>query len=582
MKITYLNYVFDASAKTIVFSDYTSGSLTKEMLFIITNVEDGIMIYNFADPAKGGTITPDVGGDILTLEYDTTSMDDADKLQIIIDDLNLPAKNDVLLSINDSFPGSTGQKTMAGSLGVVIASNQSAIPVDGSGVTQPVSAASLPLPTGAATEAKQDDAITQLTSIAGEDFATQTTLALVKAKTDNLDIALSALRDASIAAGDNNIGNVDVVTVPSDPFGANADAAVAAGAAGSIQAKLRRLTQGVEDLKTTIVLAAGSAAIGKLAANDGVDIGDVTLNNASIAVTQSGTWDEVGINDSGNSITVDAPVGTPVFTRLSDGSAALIGQKAMAASIPVVLASDQSAITVSSHAVTNAGTFAVQDSEKIADNGGFTDGTTKVMPTGYIYDEVAGTALTENDIAAARINVNRAQVNAIEDGATRGRYATVTAANALKVDASGMAVPVTDNSGSLTVDAPVGTPVFTTITPSATGGWDTFMATSADGSTALTNSAQAIKASAGTFGGYYIYNPNSSAVYVHIYNTASGSVTVGTTNPKNTFCIPATSGANLEITNGIQYGTAMSCAATTTGPGNTAPSTALECNFFFK
>lgn len=43
-------------------------------------------------------------------------------------------------------------------------------------------------------------------------------------------------------------------------------------------------------------------------ANGGVDIGDVTINNATIAVTQSGTWDEVGINDSGNSITVDGTV----------------------------------------------------------------------------------------------------------------------------------------------------------------------------------------------------------------------------------------------------------------------------------
>lgn len=40
-------------------------------------------------------------------------------------------------------------------------------------------------------------------------------------------------------------------------------------------------------------------------AQPGVDIGDVTINNATIAVTQSGTWDDVGINDSGNSITVD-------------------------------------------------------------------------------------------------------------------------------------------------------------------------------------------------------------------------------------------------------------------------------------
>jgi hypothetical protein len=65
-----------------------------------------------------------------------------------------------------------------------------------------------------------------------------------------------------LAAGTNNIGDVDVLTVPADPFGANADAAVAAGAAGSIQAKLRRLTQGVEDLKTLTVLAAGTNNIG--------------------------------------------------------------------------------------------------------------------------------------------------------------------------------------------------------------------------------------------------------------------------------------------------------------------------------
>jgi hypothetical protein len=59
-----------------------------------------------------------------------------------------------------------------------------------------------------------------------------------------------------------DIGDVDVLSVPADPFGANVDAAVAAGAAGSIQAKLRRATQGLEDLKSLVVLAAGSNEIG--------------------------------------------------------------------------------------------------------------------------------------------------------------------------------------------------------------------------------------------------------------------------------------------------------------------------------
>jgi len=129
----------------------------------------------------------------------------------------------------------------------------------------------------------------------------------------------------------------------------------------------------------------------------------------------------------------------------------------VASGIAVPVTDNSSTLSVDDGAgsltVDNGGTFAVQDSQALTDNGGFTDGTSKVFAAGFIYDEVAGTALTENDAAAARINVNRAQVATIEDGVTRGRYATVTAANALKVDASAVAVPVTDNSGSLTIDS---------------------------------------------------------------------------------------------------------------------------------
>ena len=63
----------------------------------------------------------------------------------------------------------------------------------------------------------------------------------------------------SIAAGDNNIGNVDVVTLPA--------------------------------------LVAGSAAIGKLAANSGVDIGDVTLNAGSASIGTLGANSGVDIGD---------------------------------------------------------------------------------------------------------------------------------------------------------------------------------------------------------------------------------------------------------------------------------------------
>lgn len=123
---------------------------------------------------------------------------------------------------------------------------------------------------------------------------------------------------------------------------------------------------------------------------------------------------------------------------------------------------------------------------------------------------------------------------------------------------------------------------FVTPTPAATGGWSIFNATSGDGSTALTNSAQSVKSSQGTLGGWYIYNPNTSAAYVIIYNVASGSVTVGTTNPAMVLAIPAGAAANLELTNGLQFSTAITVAATATAAGNGAPTTALDANFWYK
>lgn len=120
------------------------------------------------------------------------------------------------------------------------------------------------------------------------------------------------------------------------------------------------------------------------------------------------------------------------------------------------------------------------------------------------------------------------------------------------------------------------------IQPRTTGGWSVGNYTSGDTYTALTNSAQVIKASAGKLGGYYIYNPNTSAAYVMLYNIAAASVTVGTSTALIILAIPALSAANLSLGGGVAFGTAMSIAAATTGGGNGAPTTALEAIIFYK
>lgn len=78
MKKLVTSYTFDASAKTVVSADFSS----LEGILLITNVTDNVIIYNFAGASKGGALS----GTTLTLDFDTTTMDDSDSLQIFIED----------------------------------------------------------------------------------------------------------------------------------------------------------------------------------------------------------------------------------------------------------------------------------------------------------------------------------------------------------------------------------------------------------------------------------------------------------------------------------------------------------------
>jgi hypothetical protein len=220
---------------------------------------------------------------------------------------------------------------------------------------------------------------------------------------------------------------------------------------------------------------------------------------------------------------VDVTAGTGT-TILTDETASGHAQV-----VKLAIATDGSATLVPADATLG---ISVNPTLAIVDDAAFTPATSKVLMAGFQADEGSTDSVDEGDAGAARMTLDRK--------------------------------------------------VIVTVQPHTAGGWDTFMATAGDSSTALTNGAQAIKASAGKLGGWYIYNPNSSPAYVVIYNVASGSVTVGTTAAKMILAIPATSAANLEMANGVTFDTAISAAATTTATGNTAPTTALEANFLYK
>jgi len=76
---------FDASAGTLVLD----GNIQRERFLLITNVEDNTLIYNFADDTTNFTAhsyNSTTNKTSVTLSFDTSSMDDADTLQIFIED----------------------------------------------------------------------------------------------------------------------------------------------------------------------------------------------------------------------------------------------------------------------------------------------------------------------------------------------------------------------------------------------------------------------------------------------------------------------------------------------------------------
>jgi hypothetical protein len=87
-------YLFDASAREVIIP----GGIQREQLILITNVTSNKVIYNFSDPELTAT-TYSIQTDIrnvtttrVVLTYDTTSMSDADGLQIVYDDFEETVK----------------------------------------------------------------------------------------------------------------------------------------------------------------------------------------------------------------------------------------------------------------------------------------------------------------------------------------------------------------------------------------------------------------------------------------------------------------------------------------------------------
>lgn len=382
--------------------------------------------------------------------------------------------------------------------------------------TQPVSAAALPLPSGAATEAKQP------------------------------------------AFSTSGVSSVDVLTVQG----------IAGGTA---------LPVSLASVPSHAVTNAGTFAV---------------------QATQAGTWTVTGtggsfpVTDSGGSLTVDAPVGTPAFVRLSDGSAAITTLPVSIAAAVDVTPASPSATDYLPVRMTDGSAFVGAGTEytegdadasisgtailwedasdtlravsaakplPVGDGGGSltVDGTVAATQSGTWN---VGTVTTVTGVTTVSTVTNLSQLGgqavAMGTGVRSAGTQRVTIATDDVVPAgqSGTWVVQPGNTANTT-------PWLVNDRPATSGGLSFVHITAA-----ASNNKTQIKGTAGQLYAVHAVNLTATAKYIKLFNNTSAGVTAGTTNADYQFAIPAnsTTGAGfvMDVDKGVAHSTAITAMVT--------------------
>lgn len=194
---------------------------------------------------------------------------------------------------------------------------------------------------------------------------------------------------------------------------------------------------------------------------------------------------------------------------------------------------------------------------------------------------VSSSALPAGAATEATLSALNTKVIAVNTGAVTVAASALPTGAATEATLSALNTKVTAvNTGAVVLAAGTANVGLVVPTPGTTGGWSKVKYA------AQTTTVQTVKGTAGNFGGYYIFNPNSSVAYVQIFDAATAtSITLGTTVPDMVLGIPGGSAgvaANLEITCGVNMTNGIKLAVTTTALGLTAPAVGLDMTIFYK
>ncbi|RTL23828.1 MAG: hypothetical protein EKK55_12545, partial [Rhodocyclaceae bacterium] len=327
-----------------------------------------------------------------------------------------------------------------------------------------VSAASLPLPTGAATAANQTTANTSLATLAGAVSGTEVQVDVLTMPTVTISDGGGAITvDGTVAVTGTfwqATQPVSLASVPSHDVTNAGTFAVQAAQSG---------TWNITNVSGTISLPTGAATAAKQPA-----LGTAGTASSDVLTVQGiASMTPLLVNGSG----VTQPVSGTVTAELSATDNAVLD--AIAASVAGTLTVGTHAVTQSgtwtvtgtggTFPVTNAGTFAVQvdgaaltalqviDNPVVVDDAAFTPATTSVMMAGFTFDDVSPDTVNEGDAGAARMSANRCQYVVLRDNAGNERGLNIDASGRLAVtlaSAQTLATVTTLTGGGVAHDSP--------------------------------------------------------------------------------------------------------------------------------
>lgn len=516
-------------------------------LVSIINQTTGTVIYSTADPALRYT---NVVGTTVYLFFDTSGMSAGNVIQVVYD---TPYPLEVAAT---SLPLPTGASTSNNQLNEIAILNQidakvpvlvgGRVPVDGSGVTQPISAAALPLPTGAATEARQADGNASLTSI---DSKTPPLVGGAVPVAISTSVPVTGpLTDAQLRATPVPVSVPGTVPV-TGPL---------------TDAQLRAIPVPVS---------------GTVAANTGLSqpLTDSQLRASPVDVNVAST-----VLPTGAATSALQGVGNTLLTSI-DGKFGSLGQKTMAGSAPVVIASDQSPVSIdwADAALTSfsqSGVIPVNTVLMTLDLLAYAGvaiqcnsiGTSGVVTSEWSIDNVTfvtatlntpagATATTFNNVGVFNLPRQARYLRLRLSTATTGGTTTINAERYVSQPTYWLATQpvsgtVTANIGSGSIAA--GTNAIGDVgiqyRANATGAANRYHFVAA-----ATTNAVNVKNTAGRLLGATFLNTTAAPVYVKLTNTTTAP-TPGVTAIHMAIGIPANSSVSLDYDGGISFATGIS------------------------